>query len=110
MKSLDSKKGLELTLEKVSIRAVSVPLRFPIVAKVGEYTHWPFILIDVHTREGITGHGYLEPYVESSVPSIMALLEVLAEKFQGKPLAPLDIYSDAMKSLHLLGQIGRAHV
>ena len=106
MKSLDSKKGLELTLEKVSIRAVSVPLRFPIVAKVGEYTHWPFILIDVHTREGITGHGYLEPYVESSVPSIMALLEVLAEKFQGKPLAPLDIYSDAMKSLHLLGRQG----
>ena len=41
----------KLTLESVQVRGVVVPLRRPIVAKVGEYTHWPFILIDVRTKD-----------------------------------------------------------
>lgn len=28
-----------------------MPLRRPIAAKVGQFTHWPLILIDLHTRE-----------------------------------------------------------
>jgi len=106
MHTQHSSLGSSLTFESVRMRAVSVPLRFPIVAKVGEYTHWPLILIDVHTREGVTGHSYLEPYVASSIPAICSIIELLGEKFKGKPLAPLDIYSDAMKSLHLLGRQG----
>ena len=106
MKTSDYANVSALTFESVQLRAVSVPLRFPIVAKVGNYTHWPLILIDVHTREGVTGHSYLEPYAESSIPAICSIIQVLAEKFKGKPLAPLDIYSDAMKSLHLLGRQG----
>ena len=43
-----------LTFESVNMRAVSVPLTNPIVSNVGEFTHWPLILIDVHTREGVT--------------------------------------------------------
>lgn len=49
-----------LTLERIDARVLSAPRR-PIVGKVGEYRHWPFVLVDVVTREGITGHGYLEP-------------------------------------------------
>ena len=57
-------KALEkLTFESVTVRAVCVPMRRPIVAKVGTYDEWPFILIDVHTKEGITGRAYLEPYL-----------------------------------------------
>ncbi len=44
---------MSLTFESVHMRTVSVPLRNPIVSKVGQFTHWPLILIDVHTREGI---------------------------------------------------------
>ena len=87
MKSSDYANVSALTFESVQLRAVSVPLRFPIVAKVGNYTHWPLILIDVHTREGVTGHSYLEPYAESSIPAICSIIQVLAEKFKGKPEA-----------------------
>jgi mandelate racemase len=98
--------GISLTLESVKVRAVSVPLRRPIVAKVGQFTHWPFILIDVRTREGVVGRSYLEPYVQKSVAAISSVIESIAESFKGKPLAPLDVYGDAMKTLHLNGRAG----
>ena len=98
--------GLKLTFESVQLRAVSVPMTNPIVSNVGQYTHWPFILIDVHTREGVTGHSYLEPYLHKSIPAISSMIQVLADHFKGKPLAPLDMYGDAMKMLHLVGREG----
>ena len=48
----------KLTFESVTVRAVSIPMGRPIVAKVGTYSEWPFILVDVKTKEGIVGHGH----------------------------------------------------
>lgn len=95
-----------LTLESVQIRPVSVPLRRPIVAKVGTFEKWPFILIDVRTKEGVVGRSYLEPYVAKSVKPIAAVIENIADEFRGKPIAPLDVYGGAMKTLHLNGRQG----
>ena len=50
----------KLTIESIEVRAVSVPLCRPIVAKIGAFPEWPFILIDVKTKEGIIGRSYLE--------------------------------------------------
>ena len=102
MTTITSPQGLSLTFESVQLRAVSVPMTNPIVSNVGEFTHWPFILIDVHTREGVTGHSYLEPYVQKTIPAITSMIQVLADHFKGKPVAPLDIYGDAMKMLSLI--------
>lgn len=97
---------ISLTLESVQVRAVSVPLRRPIVAKVGQFTHWPLLLIDLRTREGVVGRSYLEPYVQSSCTAITSVILNIAEAFKGQPLAPLDVYGDAMKTLHLNGREG----
>ena len=35
-----------LTLERVEVRPVLVPLSRPVVSRVGVYEHWPLILID----------------------------------------------------------------
>jgi len=56
-----------LTLRSVELRALSVPLKRPIVSKVGLFDRWPLILIDLHTEEGIVGRSYLERYLERSV-------------------------------------------
>src|SRR5690349_417383 len=53
-----------LTFKSVRIRSVSVPLRRPVVSKVGLFTEWPLILIDLYTNEGVVGHSYLEPYLK----------------------------------------------
>ena len=103
---MHSKPTIKLTLESVQVRGVSVPMRRPIVSKVGGYPHWPFILIDVRTREGVVGRSLLEPYVQKSVGAIAGVIENIAELFKGKPLAPIDVYGDAMKMLHLNGREG----
>lgn len=96
----------KLTFDSVTIRAVSIPMRRPIIAKVGTYTEWPFILIDVRTREGVVGRAYLEPYLRNAVRYIGPAIEDMAASFKGRQLAPLDMYRDVIGSLHLLGRQG----
>lgn len=100
-------KALEkLTFDSVTIRAVSIPMRRPIVAKVGTFPEWPLILIDVKTREGIVGRSYLEPYLKNAVRYIGPAIEDMAAAFQGRQLAPLDMFRDVIGSLHLVGRQG----
>lgn len=44
-----------LTFRSVDLRPVLVPLRRPVVSKVGLFDRWPMILVDLHTEEGIVG-------------------------------------------------------
>jgi mandelate racemase len=100
-------KALEkLTFESVTIRPVLVPLRRPIVAKVGTYAEWPFILIDVRTQEGVVGRSYLEPYLKNAIRYVGPAIQDMAEAFKGRQLAPLDLYRDVIGTLHLLGRQG----
>jgi mandelate racemase len=96
----------KLTFESVTVRAVSIPMKRPIVAKVGTYQEWPFILIDLKTKEGIVGHSYLEPYLKKAVRYVGPAIEDMAEAFKGRLIAPLDLYRDVIGTLHLLGRQG----
>ena len=95
-----------LTFKSVRARPVLVPLKRPVVSKVGLFRDWPVILIDVFTNEGIVGHSYLEPYLKQSVRYIMPAIEDLAQAAQGQPLAPFDTYRRGIGSLHLVGREG----
>ena len=97
---------IELTLKNVRTRVVSVPLKRPVVSKVGLFHDWPLILIDLYTNEGIVGHSYLEPYLGRAARYIVPLIEDLAEAAKGRPLAPFDSYRRAVGSTHLLGREG----
>ena len=98
--------GVRLTLDKVVVRVVQLPLGRAIVAKLGEFKNLPFILTDPHTKEGVVGHSYLEPYRAAAMKSFVALIEDIAEQQRGKPVAPFDRVEEAMRSLHLLGRHG----
>ena len=84
----------KLTLQSVDVRAVSVPLRRPIVSKVGLFKDWPLILIDLYTHEGIVGRSYLEPYLKSAARYIIPALHDLAEAQQNQALAPVESFSN----------------
>ncbi len=40
----------KLTFKSVRVRSVVVPLRRPVVSKVGLFRDWPMILIDLYTN------------------------------------------------------------
>ena len=73
-----------LTLKSATVRSVSVPLRRPVVSKVGLFREWPLILIDLYTNEGVVGRGYLEPYLEQSPRHIIPVIEDLVAPQIGK--------------------------
>jgi mandelate racemase len=95
-----------LTVKGATVRPVVVPLRRPIISKVGSFSDWPLILIDLYTDEGIVGHSYLEPYLKQSFRYIIPAIEDLAAASKGKPVAPFDAYRRGVGSLHLVGREG----
>ena len=95
-----------LTLKSVDVRPVVVPLRRPVVSKVGLFRDWPLILIDVYTNEGVVGRSYLEPYLKNALRSIAPAIQDLGAALEGKTLAPLDTFQANRKSLNLIGYEG----
>ena len=95
-----------LTLRSVEARAVLVPLKRPIVSKVGLFDAWPLILIDLHTEEGVVGRSYLEPYLERAARYLVPAILDLAEARKGKPVVPLDDFRQGRASLGLVGLEG----
>ena len=100
----------KLTLKSMEARAVSVPLRKPVVSKVGHFSEWPLILIDLYTNEGVVGRSYLEPYLKSAARSIIPILDDLASAWTGKPLAPLPQFQTNRRALNLVGYEGLAMI
>src|SRR5260221_10562400 len=96
----------KLTFKSIDARAALVPLRRPVVSKVGLFGDWPLILIDLYTNEGIVGRSYVEPYLKNSFRYIIPAIEDLAEAAKGQPVAPFDLYRRGIGSLHLVGREG----
>ena len=97
---------IPLTLKSVRARQVLVPLKRPVVSRVGLFREWPLILIDLYTNEGVVGHSYLEPYLKQSMRYIIPAIEDLAAAAKGMPIAPFDSYRRGIGSLHLVGREG----
>ena len=99
-----------LTFRSVNVRPVIVPLRRPVVSKVGLLGQWPIILIDIETEEGITGRSYLEPYLKASARAIASTIHDLAAARTGQPIRPLEDFQKGLKSLNLVGNEGTAMI
>jgi mandelate racemase len=95
-----------LTLKSVRARPVLLPLKRPVVSRVGLFREWPLILIDLYTDQGIVGRSYLEPYLEQSARYIVPAIQDLAEAAKGQPVAPFDAHRRGIGSLHLVGREG----
>lgn len=95
-----------LTFKSVDVRPVLVPLKRPVVSRVGRFDAWPVILIDLHTEEGVVGRSYLEPYLKQSVRSIVPIIRDLAAVRAGTPVRPLADFQDGRRSLNLVGYEG----
>jgi len=100
----------KLTLKSVDVRVVLVPLRRPVVSKVGLFDQWPMILIDLYTNEGVVGRSYLEPYLKTAVAAVASTIAELAKARAGQPIRPLDDFHAGRRSLNLVGYEGIAMI
>jgi mandelate racemase len=100
--------GERLTYKSVEVRAVAVPLKRPVIAKVGSFTELPLILIDLYTQEGVVGRSYLGPYLKNAARYVIPAIRDLAAALGGKPVAPLDNFQLNRRSLNLIGYEGVA--
>ena len=96
----------KLTLRSVDVRPVLVPLRRPVVSKVGRFDQWPVLLIDLYTEEGVVGRAYLEPYLKQAARYIVPAIHDLAAARAGRPVRPLDDFQAGRKALNLVGYEG----
>jgi mandelate racemase len=96
----------KLTFRSVMVRPVVVPLRRPVVSRVGYFDQWPLILIDLQTEEGVVGRSYLEPYLKQSARYLVPAILDLAATRVGQLLHPIDAFQQGQKSLNLLGYEG----
>jgi mandelate racemase len=100
--------GAGLAVRDVTVRAVVVPLRRPLATRVGDFSRWPLLLIDVTTEQGITGRGYLAPYLNRATAGLRTVLDDLGAALRGQPVSPAAAYAAARGWLGLAGYQGLA--
>ena len=101
---------MKLTLKSLKARPVVLKLERPVVARIATITDWPLILIDLETEQGIVGRTYLEPYTPKTMRYLVPALHDLGAMLKGHPVAPLDLYDAARKSLHFVGYEGMSMI
>ncbi|MFJ4234254.1 enolase C-terminal domain-like protein [Cellulosimicrobium cellulans] len=95
-----------LTVRSTRVRAVTVPLRRPIVAAIGQFDTWPLVLVDVQFEEGVVGSSYVAPYRTRALPSICKEIVDVGTLVHGTPVAPLDVADQSGAALNTIGEAG----
>jgi mandelate racemase len=99
-----------LTLRSIRARPVVLKLKRPVIARIATITDWPLVLIDLETEQGIVGRSYLEPYTAKTMKYLVPALHDFGEMLKGRPVAPVELYEAARKSLHFIGYQGIAMI
>src|ERR1700704_267049 len=77
-----------LVVREVTVRSIVVPFRRPLRTKVGDFSQWPLLLVDVPSEEGVTGRSYLAPYLPRAAAALLPVLRDLGAELRGRPVAP----------------------
>lgn len=104
---MDDRFRSDARITAIRHRAVRIPLPRPLKAKAVQLDHSCFVLVDIETDAGHTGHAYLHAFPEVSVPVFRTLIGAMAPLLEGQPLAPQELHSLAMNRIGLwLGKEG----
>ncbi len=95
-----------LTVRNVTARAVNAPIKLPLTTSRGTVGTAPFVLVDLETEEGITGHGYAFCYMDLAAPFICKVVSRIAEMVQGDTIEPDVLYRKLLNGFTLIGNEG----
>ena len=96
----------ELSVRGLVVRAVDVPMNCPLKTGGGEVGSAAMVLIDLLTKEEVTGYSYLFCPTPLVLKPLAKLLSNLAPLIEGDLLAPVEIERKLQKTFRLLGPQG----
>lgn len=95
-----------IRIKNIKVRAVNVPLEYPVRTAVGIVAVSPLVLIDLETDAGITGSAYLFAYIPAALRPLAQTVQELGVMVQNEPLAPVELARLFDLRLRLIGNTG----
>ena len=95
-----------LVIAGVTAKAVVAPLVRPVKTAVGTIPAAPLVLIDVTTREGITGQAYIFAYTTTALPALHRIVGDIGAELVGMPAAPQEVMRYFDRRFRLIGWQG----
>lgn len=96
----------QLTIESVTTRGVNLRLDRPVVTASGILATMPLVLIDIRTREGVTGRAYVHCYTPLALDPLARLIGNVAEVLAGRSAAPALVSRAVQGLFRLVGPQG----
>jgi len=95
-----------LTIRAVRSVAVEVPMARPLGTSAQTIDRATLLLIDLDTREGVTGRAYLFCYLQAAAAPIAGMLQEALRVVGGEKVAPLEIRAKLFRHFRLIGVQG----
>jgi mandelate racemase len=96
----------QLTIRAVRSVGVEVPMTYALGTSQARITRAPLLLIDLETKEGITGHAYLFCYLRAAAPAMAAMLDEIGRMVTGDPVVPAQLWGKLAQRFMLIGAQG----
>jgi mandelate racemase len=96
----------ELAVRGIRAVGVEVPITYELGTSRGRITKAPLLLIEVETREGVTGRAYLWSYFRQAMPAIASVLQAVEERAKGERVAPAELWGKLAERFALIGVQG----
>src|SRR5437763_14325360 len=77
-----------LTVRAIRAVGVEVPMTYALGTSRGTITKAPLLLIDLETKEGVTGRSYLWCYLRGVMPALASALALVEALVEGERVAP----------------------
>src|SRR5258705_7448291 len=91
----------DIKVSAIRVRLVRVPLARPLIARAVQVHNVSFVLVDLETDAGATGHAYLHAFPDAAAGIYKTLIDTTAGALVGQPLAPASLYDLAMRRVGL---------
>jgi mandelate racemase len=96
----------DLTIKGVTARPVIAPLARPVRTAMGTIPAAPLVLIDIATREGVTGKAYVFACTPPALAALHRLILDIGAELVGKPAAPQELMRHFDRRFRLIGWQG----
>jgi mandelate racemase len=95
-----------LTVRAIRATPVEIPANFVLGTSVGSFRQVPLLLIDLETKEGVTGRTYLFCYLRAAVPAVASLIGEVEQIVKGATLNPAGLWAKLAQRFTLIGVQG----